>query len=237
MLRVVTWKWGSGIVHKKRIKFEARHVNILAMMVKRNLSLEHEFVCITDNPKGLAEDIRVIPLWDGGLRELKGCYVRLKMFSKDMAEVIGPRFLSLDLDCVIMGDITPLVDRKDDFIIWGEDDRIKAPYCASMMLMDAGSRAWVWEKFDPKVVKTGGRMRRIWGYGGSDQSYLNACLYPKEKTWTRKDGVYNFSPDIVERYDGKLPDNARIVFFNGGHDPSIPIYRNRYVWIREHWHA
>ena len=225
MLRVITWKWDNGLVRKKRIKFEARHVNILAAMVRRNLSLEHEFVCITDDPEGISEDIRIIPLWDGGLRKFKGCYVRLKMFSREMAEIISPRFLSLDLDCVITGDITSLVDRRDDFVIWGEDDRVKAPYCASMVLMNAGSRAWVWEKFRPEVVEVGKRMKRLWGYGGTDQSYINACLYPKEKTWTRQDGVYNFSPDIVEGNNGNLPDNARIVFFNGGHDPSMRNYR------------
>jgi len=35
--------------------------------------------------------------------------------------------------------------------------------------------------------------------------------------------------------DGLLPKNAKIIFFNGRHDPSDEILQKHYPWIEEHW--
>jgi hypothetical protein len=235
MLTVITYKWRAPAQY--RSQFTAEHVNTLQAMVARHLRIPHRFLCITDDPAGVR--CKTIPLWSepsvpGIPADRPNCYRRLRLFASDASKLVGDRFLSLDLDTVICGDITPLVDRGDDFVIWGDTAR-GTPYNGSMMLLRTGTRSKVWDEFDP--VKSPGIGRRL-GYVGSDQAWIGACLGKNEKRWTAADGVYSFRNQIqAPRGNGKLPDNARIVFFHGQFDPWQESVQNRYPWIREHWHG
>jgi hypothetical protein len=51
---VVCLKWGT--------KYSAEYVNKLYNMVKRNLTINYEFVCFTEDKKGIDPTIRVEPL-------------------------------------------------------------------------------------------------------------------------------------------------------------------------------
>jgi hypothetical protein len=235
MLRVVCWKWTP--VAGYRSKFSAAHVNTLRSMVARHLKMPYEFVCITDNPKGIDSGVRIIPLWDdhstllsphGGLNP--SCYRRLKAFAPEMREIIGERFVSMDLDVVVTGDLTPLFDRVNDFVIWGDQLR-STPYNGSMWMMDAGARAKVWSTFDP--VKSP-KLTMEHNLLGSDQAWISYCLGPRERKWTTRDGVYAYRTDI-RRAHFKLPAQARVVFFQGIVDPWSPIARKNCSWIEEHY--
>ena len=46
---VICIKWGN--------KFGADYVNRLYKMVEKNLTLEHRFVCFTDDSKGIVEGV------------------------------------------------------------------------------------------------------------------------------------------------------------------------------------
>jgi hypothetical protein len=194
-----------------------------------------------------------------------------------MKSVIGERFVSIDLDAVIVDDITPLFFRHEDFVIWQELYR-KTPYCGSLFMMTAGARQEVWKTFTPRRYRPNRRGK--WPYG-TDQDHICNCLYPYEAYWDSRDGVYNFNHSIkkwdrfskedaairskykqgrfLTRYNavngtkhqawkipkefrwpaskanGELPPNARIVFFNGKHDPSEPGIQEEYSWVKEHW--
>lgn len=227
MIHVVTFRWGH--------KYTAKHVNVLRAMVKRRLKLPHRFVCITDNPKGLSPRIDVIPLWSD-LQEMGGCYRRLKLFSPKMKKLIGERIMHIDLDTVIVGDITPLADRDDDFIIWRAKSlfaRRGFVYNPSLMLMRAGSRAHVWRKFDPRTSPAAARRA---GWSGTDQAIISHALWPKAKIWNRAHGVYSFRDDFVRKGRVKLPAEARIVGFYGSrYNPAYPNIQRRYGWVRRHW--
>jgi len=198
MLHVCAWKWDNGIPNKKGIRFSAQHVNTLGSMLKRHLHTDYEFCCITDDPEGIDKDIRIIPIWNDYL-DKGGCWTRLKMFDASMKDIIGERFVSIDLDCVIVDDITPILTCIDDFRIWGEHWR-KSPYCGSLWIMDAGCRSEVWTEFDMSDYPVGsnGRWKK-----GTDQARINDCLYPDEMMWSNKDGIYNFRDDI------RMDDNAQ----------------------------
>ena len=45
----------------------------------------------------------------------------------------------LDLDCVVTGNLDPVLGRSEDFIAW-KDIAPPQPYCGSMVMMDAGAR-------------------------------------------------------------------------------------------------
>lgn len=232
MITVCCFKWAKP---GYRSTFTAEHVLVLRNMVARHYQKPHRFVCITDDARGL-ESIETVKLWDdykdipsphGGHNP--SCYRRLKLFSRDIGSVLGQRFVTVDLDTVITGNMSPLWDRTEDFIIWGETNP-KSFYNGSMFMLTAGSRAQVWEDFDP--VKSP-RMALKAGRFGSDQGWISHRLGRGEATWGRTDGVYSFRVHI-QPFGGSLPNGARIVFFHGKEDPW-GYKAQQYPWIREHW--
>lgn len=232
-LAVVCWKWAAAPQY--RSQFNAKHVNVLQSMVARHLRVPHRFICITDDPAGIK--CETIKLWSdpvvpGMAPDRPNCYRRLRLFSREAVSLVGPRYLSLDLDTVICGDITPLVDRKEDLVMWGDTAR-GTPYNGSMVLHSPGTRAQVWEQFHPVKSPAKGRALR---YVGSDQAWIGACLGTGEAKWSSKDGVYSFRNEIqAPRGNGQLPKDARIVFFHGKFDPWQPEVQKSYPWISEHW--
>lgn len=205
-------------------------------MVRRNLRIDHEFCCITDDPLGIDSGIRIIPLWrehaglpNPSIRNGPSCYRRLKMFSAGFSDLVGPRFVSLDLDCVITGDVTPLWDRPEDIVLWGGTTPHNH-YNASMILMSAGARRRVWDEFDPAVSPMRAKAA---GHLGSDQAWISHKLGPGEAMWSQADGVYSFRCDLTPK-GGALPADARIVICHGKRDPWGPEMQ-RLAWVREHW--
>lgn len=232
MLTVVCWKWRSAPGY--RSSFDSASVNTLRSMVARHYRRPHEFVCVTDDASGIDADIRVEPIRNdfAGLAGPHGvnCYRRLRMFSKDAADWLGPRFVSLDLDVVITGELEVLWDRPEDFVAFG-DTATGTPYNGSMILLRAGTRTKVWETFDPA---TSPQRTRSLGLIGSDQAWIGACLGPNEPRWGPKDGVYSWRLH-VKKHGGALPPGARAVIFHGADNPWDAPLRARHSWIREHY--
>lgn len=227
---VVTWKWHTPSYHTQ---FNSGHVNILYNMVKRNFPGMKRFVCVTDDPSGIKDGIEIVPLGDqfAGIKNPSihngpSCYRRLRMFSKEAESLFGKRFVSLDLDCVITGELTSLWDTDKPFKAWGDTSR-RNKYNGSMILLTAGARSEIWEKFDP--IESPSLTRKA-GLLGSDQAWIHYCLGPSEPIWRKEDGVYSFRNHIENKMD-TLPENARIVFFHGNLNPWDEPIRVKYRWI------
>lgn len=234
-LRVVCFKWKP--FEGYRSEFTHKQVNTLYSMVARHYHKPFELVCVTDDATGIRPEVRIIPLWDdfanvpsphGGANP--SCYRRLKMYSPEAREIIGPRFVSIDLDVVIVDDVTPLWDREEDFMIWGETLR-RTPYNGSMQMLTAGAREEVWKQFDPGVSP---KVARNAGMDGSDQGWISFVLGPNEKRWTMKDGVFSFRLHVKPNR-GKIPKGARIIFFEGQIDPWTPTAMKLCPWIANHY--
>ncbi len=232
---VVCYKWTPVLGY--RSTFNATAVNTLKAMVRRHYLRPVRFLCVTDDPAGLDPDIEALPLWNdyatlpsphGGKNP--SCYRRLRAFSPEIAAIYGPRFVSIDLDCVITGDLRPLWDRPEDFVSWGDTNpQPGSHYNGSMLLMTAGARRQVWDRFDPKLSPQQAKRAGCWG---SDQGWISYCLGPGEAKWTKADGVYSYRNDLRDRQ--VLPENARVVFFHGRVDPWSDAARN-IPWVRQHW--
>jgi hypothetical protein len=147
-----------------------------------------------------------------------------------MADIIGPRFVSVDLDTVIVNDVRPLWNREEDFVIYGYPLK-GTPYNGSMWMMNAGAREKVYTDFHP--VKSPYLAKHA-GYRGSDQAWMCYALGPKEATWGYKDGVVAWRSDLKSR-DYKLPPHARIAFFQGLTDPWNKEAQQRAPWIQQHY--
>lgn len=237
MITVVTWLWGN--------KYSANHVNILRAMVARHLKMEHEFVCFTDRgPHEFRNDVRALPLPAAGSRVHDPMALkRVWMFSDEAGEIIGPRFINIDLDSVIVSDITPLVARTEDFVVWKApfyDAKHHAvngpPYCynASLMMMSAGARKWVWERFAKDPEKEIGYAEHSgWVYHG-DSDIVSNMLIPNEATWDLSDGLYAYWTHL-DFGDKPLPADARMVSFYGPTDPADRKVQKKSAWVRQHW--
>lgn len=236
MLSVVTWKWKPAPGY--RSTFGPETVNTAKRMVARHYPDPHRFLCVTDDPAGIDADVEIVPLWNdfanvpsphGGNNP--SCYRRLRMFHPEIGQVFGERFVSMDLDCVVTGDLRPLFNRTEDFVAWGDTNpKPGSHYNGSLMLMTAGARPQVWTQFDPATSPQLSLRAQCWG---SDQGWISYCLGGGEKKFGHKDGVYSFRNDLQQTRE--LPQNARLVIFHGRHDPWGPYAQMNFRWIAEHY--
>jgi hypothetical protein len=192
-LRILTWLWSQPGC---RSTFTAANVNIWAAMIRRHCTLDIELACVTDMPGGIDSSIRIIRPpgeweglqtagWKGGR---PSCYRRIAMFRPDAARIFGRRFVCMDLDCVIGGNIDSILGRDDDLVLLSPSNKgTRWLYNGSMMMMTAGCRPHVYETFTPERAELASRK-----FVGSDQAWLAYSLGSGEKTWSREDGVVRY---------------------------------------------
>jgi len=211
------------------------HVNALRRMLARHLHVPHRLVCITDETGDFDPGVVVMPTPAAAMRlahmktpegsRMPSCYRRLWVFS-DEARCLGERILLTDVDAVITGDITHLVERTEPFVgwrpgqVWGNHERV----AGGMYLLSTGAHPEVWDDFGEAGI---GAARRA-GYRGSDQAWLSYKLGRRAALWSDEDGIYALS-DIR---DGMLPEDARIVQFAGNVKPwsfGVP------PWVLDHY--
>jgi hypothetical protein len=187
-VKVLTWLWAQP---GGRTLYTAQHVNIWADMVRRHLKAPHTIACVTDTPKGIDPSIEIIkpprefesiriPTWKEARPQ---CFRRLAMFRADAAETFGERFLCMDLDCVISGPLDPFLAGDPDFRI-ARGTSPERPYNGSMVLLKAGARPEVYERFTQEGAAEAGRR-----FLGSDQAWIAHVLGPNEPTWGEEHGL------------------------------------------------
>jgi hypothetical protein len=210
---------------------------VLRRMLDRHLHLDHELVVVTDDARGFDGDIRVVPL-PTTYAHTPRCRRRMQIFSRDFAREIGTRILSIDLDVVIVDDITPIVNRLEPIVCWRVNHA--QVFSGSFHLMNAGELDSLWLAFaaDPE-----GFPRSIQRNGiPSDQAMLNAYLRGRDVPyWTEADGFVTFYGAGYERLEHlgvgprrrELPPGARIIVLGSADlavlsDPSYP-------FVKRHW--
>lgn len=103
-LTVVCMKWGD--------RYPSAYVNRLRNAVAAHLARPHRFLCMTDDPKGLEPGIEATPFPDFPLeRRLwgAGMWPKLLLFRPGLVPD-GTPTLFLDLDVMIIGDLTPFAE-------------------------------------------------------------------------------------------------------------------------------
>jgi hypothetical protein len=165
---------------KHGTKYSAEYVNRLWSMVSRHCTLDFEFVCLTDDPKGLNSNVKVLELPN----ELSGWWCKPYMFSNDLP--IKGTVLYMDLDVVIADNIDKLFTwRPNHWCIIRDFTRKMRPtwqrYNSSVVRFQTGELDKYWQDF-----KTNRRLYEKRFYG--DQDWLwdvtnkdyPAALYPDE---------------------------------------------------------
>lgn len=234
MLTVATFKWNDP---DYRSLFLPERVNVHYAMFARNYRKPFRYVCITDDPHGLRPEIEAFPLWDdyadvpsphGGRNP--SCYRRLKLFHPETARAIGDRIAWLDLDMVILRDVTPIFDRPEPLVLLATSFA-HTPYNGSMVLMDAGCRPDLWDEFSPEA----GIEAKDADFRGSDQGYLSWKLRNETPACWRfiQDGIY--SRRLVRDRFHEPPEDARIVLFMGKPDPWETAAQRRFPWLKYYY--
>jgi hypothetical protein len=226
-LSVLCWSWGG--------KFGPEYVNRLRAGLSKHLHLDHELVCATDDPKGLDGDIRTLPITE--FLGTPRCRRRMAQFSREFASQVGKRILSIDLDVVLVDDITPIVNRPEPLVCWKVAHA--QVYSGSFVLMTAGVLDGLYQRFkaDPEGYPVKVQPRGV----PSDQAMLNHYLIARIPYWTEDDGFVTYFGDGYEAYEAgglgprhrKLPPEARIVVL-GSADKAV-MDEGRYEWVRRHW--
>lgn len=228
MITIFTWYW---LQPNGRAQYKPEHVRIWADMVRRNLTLPHRLAVVTDVPGDYGdleviepprdfEDVR-IPTWGPSFPQ---CLRRLAMFAPDAGKRFGDRFVSMDMDCVVMGSLDPLFQRDDDFIMYRGTTEAR-PYNGSMVMMTAGARPQVYTDFSPEGAAEAGKR-----YVGSDQAWISYCLGWGEQTWGPEDGVLWYGSSR----NASSPEN-RLMFFPGTPKPWSLAEEGTYAEAVEHY--
>jgi hypothetical protein len=237
-LSVVVWKWGD--------LYSADHVNRFAAMVRRNLSIPHEFHCITDDGAGLSAPVIVHPMplkHAGTYRALR----RVEVLARHMELVLGPRILQLDLDLVVLGDVTTLCAGWTGEVAAAMYWHPGASYNPSFLYVRAGALDACWRAFNADPSGTfEAAIRSGWSRGCSDQAVINHYLCGPA---SEKVGRPDLAELVVALPEGpatglraykrmrpedraRPPEGTRIVFFTG-RQAQVALASRQHEWIRE----
>jgi hypothetical protein len=221
-------------------------VRIWDRMVARHVSIPHRRVCITHRPD-LIDFMETVPL--DMTKHVPGtCTVKLMVWRPDIARLLDERICIMDVDCVIVRNIDPILMAPEPRRFWKNPNYEKGGrrgfIQGSIQLFSAGAGPELWTDFDPDVTPTWLNRR----FGGAEQCWISERLntsYPEpgwewnEAHWTEESGIYGagrlFNGKMGQGVQTELPDNARIVFFPGDRSPSQPETQASHPWVRDHW--
>jgi hypothetical protein len=200
----------------------------------------HRVIAITDDPKDVVGD--TYPLWDTfkdipnpSGRHLPSCFRRLCLFNGAVTDAMkiprDSKVVSMDLDVVIIRDLTPLfANTTDCFLGWKRISPGRPiEYQGSLFMLRAGRMQDVFDTFSPERSPI---ITRRYGLHGSDQAWISYVLRGAYPGWVKGDGIYSYSSDVHKKI---FPRNARLVSFNGRWKPWHDITQSEAPWIRHYW--
>lgn len=225
---------------KHGTKYSSEYVNILYRMVKRNCSLDIEFVCLTDNTKGLDSNIKTIPLPE----YLEGWWCKPYMFSNDLG--LNGTILYMDLDVVIADNIDHLFTFEPDRWCTIRDFTRKMrptwqKYNSSVIRFKSGTLDYFWQDFKrrQKDIQRKYHGDQDWLYvvaNGDNPAKLFPDLWIQSWKWEIRQ-----SKDLVggRRGERKLrtvehvtpPKGCCITVFHGDPNPE----HCDDPWVKDNW--
>lgn len=238
---VLCMKWGT--------KYGPEYVNRLYAMVRRHLRGDFRFVCLTDRSEGIRAEVMCLPIppldLPPGIPE-RG-WNKLTTFSAELHERHGLRgtALFLDLDVVIVDDITPFFEQAGEFLIihdWKRPWRITGN--SSVYRWRLGAHVDLFQYFRSHVEQVRASVRH-------EQAYLSDYLHQQGKLayWPGPWCVswkYHCIPRFPSNYwrEPHIPQGARILIFHGVMNPPDALAGRSQgnwrqakpaPWIAQHW--
>ncbi|WP_295044605.1 hypothetical protein [uncultured Paracoccus sp.] len=240
-LLILTMKWGT--------LYSAADVNRLAAQVRRNLARPHRFICFTDDAQGLDPGIEALPLPELGLPPGHGDtrWRKLAVFRRNLAGLSGTA-LFLDIDLVVVDDLSPFFDLPGAFRIIRDDDLFRPKPLrkinpardrflhsvgnSSVFRFEIGQHAYILDAYlaDPAAATAGYEISQQF-QSAQLEAHGNLDYWPKG--W-----CVSFKNDCVPRHlasfwrDPALPAGARIVLFAGAPKMEDVFAGRGHKWYR-----
>ena len=245
MKNIVCMKWGT--------LYSAEYVNKLYSMVKRNITGEFRFVCLTDDDSGLDSNIetRECPVIDiPAPYNNHGGWRKLTLWNSALFEK-GETWLFFDLDVVIVDNIDELFSYKESetFVVmqnWTQPNQNIGN--TSVFRFKVGVHDYIYHEFlenYDKIIHT--KETR------NEQIYISRrvksmTFWPDE--WCVLFKVQSLPPVPLRYYqEAKIPQGSKVIAFPGVPNPHqaqkgewpAPWYKKFYKtllpvsWIEKHW--
>ena len=222
---------------KHGTKYSAEYVNVLYNMVQRNLTIPYEFVCFTEDRKGLDPNIKIIDLFLHP--RISGWWYKTYFFNPNIG--LKGTLLYFDLDVIIFDNIDKLFDYKPgEFCIIRDFNRSLRPdwnrMNSSIFRLEVGQHRHVYENYIKDPTKARFHGDQDWIY---NQIQTDFEFWPDEwiqsYKWEMRDrnelvrinGVRNFRTPGVP----KIADGCSVAVFHGQPNPHDCID----PWCKEHW--
>ena len=239
---VLCMKWGT--------KYGPEYVNRLYGMVRRHLRGDFLFVCLTDDARGVRDEVQCLPIppldLPPGIPE-RG-WTKLTTFEADLHGLRGTA-LFLDVDVVIVGSLDAFFEYPGDYLIihdyprfWRFGKRITGN--SSVYRFQLGAHADVLQYFREHVNEVRAQVR-------NEQAYLSDYLHKQGKLayWPAEwcaSWKYHCIPRFPTNYwrEPFIPQGARILIFHGVMNPPDALagrsqgnwrHAKPAPWIAEHW--
>lgn len=140
------------------------------------------------------------------------------------------RFVCFDLDTVITGELDPLFDRREPFVIMqGANAANPCPYNGALMMIEPGTHPEVWQKFSLQEI------RKLKFFAFPDDQGWIAHKVPNAAGWKvgSETGIYVYQKPGWPggKSEQRLPADARLVTFIN-RDPKNLVHLD---WVRENW--
>ena len=217
---VVCLKWGD--------KYGPEYVNKLYHMVQRNLTINHEFICFTEQPANLVPGIRVIDL--ELMPGIEGWWYKPMFFNPNLG--LDGVVLFLDLDMIIFKNINKLFSYKpNEFIIIQDFNRHVVrnydKFNSSIFRLNTGQHAQVYHDY---MADKNNISRRFQG----DQDWIRHSIKDEYNYWPvdwiqsykwemrgkpQMTGGPRGTRDFVTKGEPALLDETSIAVFHGDPKP------------------
>lgn len=239
-VNVICMKWGT--------LYGPEYVNKLRSMVKRNLTLPHRFMCLTDDTTGLDADIETMPIPEIEIPKKNAVspWKKLTLLSPKLGDLKG-KTLFLDLDIVIVDNIDCFFEYSNQSfcIIENWTQKGQGIGNSSVYMFEIGKYGFIYENF----IKN---MDKILNTYDNEQIYIskqlsNIKFWPEEWCKSFKFHCLPGGPLGILNWfiTPKLPEKVKIVVFHGTPKPTDAIegkwpgsWRKHVKpteWIEKYW--
>jgi len=259
-LLIVTFLWrDQNFKYRDKFQYEPQHVIALFRQLRKFLHIPFYFTVVCDDQMlpsmerwvasynqlsgrrsdkrpGEMDKIDIYRLWDEEQSSGR-CWRRLRGFS---AFEFGQnqRVLFIDLDMMILDDITPIFQKfeSDPFVIADDSICEGSKYNGSFILFTPTPTTHrMWSNFhaDPEKCK---HLLRTKGWIGTDQAwirfYLDEIAHYPVKVIGADDGLLSFRWHCQDRKVDPFDAGARLVNFHGPFMPEMPAIQHDYPWTK-----
>jgi hypothetical protein len=227
---VVCLKWGN--------KYSAEYVNKLYNMVKRNLTIDYEFVCFTEDRKGIDPNIRIEKL---PTLPVSGWWYKPWFLSNELP--ITGTLLFLDLDVVVFKNIDYLFTYKPEknFCIIRDFNRhVRKQWDrmnSSVFRTHIGSQQQIYEHFKLSTPNT---IRKFQGDQDFMYKYIKDFVFWPDEwiqsyKWEMRNktdlGIVNGKRNFIKLGFPTIKPETSIAVFHGDPNPSVC----QDTWVVDNW--